>query len=171
MPQFDILLHGFAAQIDVTIFKSHLLVGQHGLAGKKRRLLRFIEDAQFFCDQFHFPGNDVLVYCVRNTLLDRADHGDHILVAQCLSLLVNGWVPLFVEDYLRDSAAISFRLTRPRSLADVGRRDGPPHRAFDASTSVLTYWPASLCLRPKSSVYVSKYSRPGLGTITSSTPS
>ena len=40
-------------------------------------------------------------------MLDRADHGDHILVAQCLSLLVNGWVPLFVEDYLRDSAAIS----------------------------------------------------------------
>jgi hypothetical protein len=38
-------------------------------------------------------------------------------------------------------------------------------------SSVLMYCPASLCFRAKSSVYVSKYSLPGLGTMTSSTPS
>ena len=107
MPQLDILLHGITTEVNITILEPHFLVGQHGLARKKRRLLRFVQDAQFLGDQLHLAGGDVFVHCVGNALLDRADCGNDVLIAQCLGLLVNGWIALFIKDYLRHSAAVT----------------------------------------------------------------
>ena len=107
MPQLDVVLHGIAAQIDVAILEPHLLVGQHSFAGQKRRLLRLVEDAQLFRDQFHFAGGDVLVHRVGNALLGRANHGDDVLVAQGLRFLMNGRIALLVEHHLGDAAAVA----------------------------------------------------------------
>src|SRR5205814_1203174 len=56
------------------------------------------------------------------------------------------------------------RLRPGCTLGDWQLKPQPP-------TKVLTYWPASDWRRAKSSLSVSKYSRPGLGTMTSNTPS
>jgi len=108
VPQLDILLHGIAAQIKIAIFEPHFLIGQYGFTGQKRRLLRFVEDAQFFGDQFHLAGGDILVYCVGNPLLGRSHHGDDILVAQRLSLLVNGRIALLVKHDLSDATTVAY---------------------------------------------------------------
>ena len=86
----DVELHGIAAQIDVAILQPHLFVGQHGVAGQERRLLRLVQNAQFLGDQFHLAGGDVLVDRVGVALLHRADHGDDVLVAQGSGLFVDG---------------------------------------------------------------------------------
>ena len=107
MSQLDVKLHRVAAQINVAILKSHLFVGQHGFAGQKRWLLRFVENAQLFGDQLHLAGGDVLVYRVRNTLLGRAHDRDDVLVAQRFGFLVNRRVALFVEHHLGEAAAVA----------------------------------------------------------------
>ena len=88
MPQFDVALHHIAAQIDVAILQAHLFVRQNGFAGKKRRLLRFIQDAKLVGNQFDFAGGNVFVDGVGIALLDTANHGDDVLVAQGFGLLM-----------------------------------------------------------------------------------
>ena len=107
VPQLDVVLHGIAPQIDVAVLEPHLLIGQHGFAGEKRRLLRLVEDAQLLGDQLHLAGGDVLVYGVCNPLLGRARHGDDILIAQRFGFLVDRRIALFVEHNLSDTATVA----------------------------------------------------------------
>jgi len=105
--QFDVLLHGIAAQIDVAVLEAHFLVGENGIAGEKRRLLRFVEDAQLFRDQLDFACGDVLVERVGGALLDLANHGDHVLASQLAGLFVNGRITLLVEHDLRHAGTVA----------------------------------------------------------------
>ncbi len=84
----DVGLHLVAAQVDVAILQAHFFVGKNCLAGKKRRRLRFVQDAQFFGDQLDFAGRDVLIDGLGIALLDVADDGDHIFIAQCRGFFV-----------------------------------------------------------------------------------
>ena len=61
----DIELHHVTAQIDVAIFQARLFVGERGIGRQEWWQLRFIEDAQFFGDQFDLARGHVFVDSVR----------------------------------------------------------------------------------------------------------
>jgi hypothetical protein len=107
VPQFNVELHGIAAQIDIAILKSHFLVGKHGFAWQERQLLRLIQDAQFFRNQFNFTCGYVLIHCVRVTLLDGSNHGNYVFIAKLFGLVVQSSVSFLIEDHLRDTSTVA----------------------------------------------------------------
>ena len=107
MTQFDIELHGVAAQVDVAVLQPHLLVGQNCFAGQEWRLLGLVEDAEFVGHELNFAGRNVLVDSVGIALLHRTDSGDDILVAQNFSLVMQRRIPLPVKDHLGCAGAVA----------------------------------------------------------------
>src|SRR5581483_799884 len=57
--------------------------------------------------QLDFPGRNVLVNGVCVALFYRADHRNHVLVAQLLSLLVNRGIVLLVKNHLGHARSIA----------------------------------------------------------------
>src|SRR5579862_6940609 len=112
--QFYVELHGIAAQVDVAILQAHLFVGQGSIARKERRVLGFVEDAEFIGDKFDLAGGDVLVDGIGVAQLDGTNDSDDVLVAQQFGFLVEGSIALAAEDDLGDA----------RAVADVDEDDG-----------------------------------------------
>src|ERR1019366_9360718 len=59
VPQFDVELHGVAAQVDVAIFQAHFFVREHRVRRQKGERLRHIQNSQLFHHQFDFTGWDI----------------------------------------------------------------------------------------------------------------
>ncbi len=114
MAQFDIELHGVAAQVEVAVLEAHLFVGEDGVAGEEGGVLGLVEDAEFVGDEFDFAGGDIFVDGVGVAQLDGADDGDDELVAEGFGLLVDGGGVLAAEDDLGDAGAV----------ADIDEDDG-----------------------------------------------
>ena len=88
MPQFDIELHGIAAQVNVAVFQAHLFIRQNRFAGQEWRRLRFVQKTELFNDELDFAGGNVLIHGVAVTLFDCADDGDDVFVSQLLGFVV-----------------------------------------------------------------------------------
>ncbi len=125
VPQFDVELHGVAAQIDVAIFEAHLFVGQDRVGGKKWQRLGYIQNAQIFDNEFDFSGGNVGIDGVRVALFHGSDRCDDEFVAQGLGFLVNGGVQFVVEDDLRDAGAVAE--VDKDNLAEVAAAVDPSH--------------------------------------------
>ncbi len=123
--QFDIGLHGVAAQVDVTIFQAHLFVREHSVGRQKRQRFRHVQNAQLFDDEFDFSGGDVGVDGVGVAALDGSDGRDHELVAQRLGLLVHGCIQFVVEDDLGHAGAVAE--VDEDDLAEVAAAVDPSH--------------------------------------------
>ena len=107
MTQRDVELHGVAPQVDVTVLEAHLFIGKVNIARQEWQLLRYVQNAQLFRDQFHFSGGNVFVDGVGVALLHRSDHRNNELVAQSLSLVMHGGIQFVVEHHLSDAAAVA----------------------------------------------------------------
>ncbi len=125
VPQFDVELHGVAAQVDVAIFQAHFFVREHRVRRQKGERLRHVQNAQLFDHQFDFAGGDIGIDGVGIAALDRADGGDHELVAQRFRFLVNGGVQFVVEHDLGHAGAVA--QVDEDDLAKVAAPVAPSH--------------------------------------------
>ena len=126
VPHLDVELHGIAPQIDVTVLEAHFFVRQNRFSGKKWRLLGVVEDAQLVNQQLDFASGDVLVESRRIAPLDRAHHGDDVLVAQGFGFLVCSGVEFLIHDHLRDAATIA--QVNEDEAAQVAAAVDPSHK-------------------------------------------
>ena len=125
MAEFDVELHGIAAQVDVAVLQPHLFVGKNGVARQERQRLRDVQNTEFFRDQFDFAGRDVLVDGIGVALLHRPDDRDDELVAQRLGLVMNGSIHFVIEDDLGNAAAVA--QIDEDDLAEIAAAVHPSH--------------------------------------------
>ncbi len=125
VPQFDVELHGIAAQVDVAIFQAHFFVGEHRIRGQKGQRLRDIQNAQFFDYELDFAGWNIGIDGVGIAALDLSYGRDHELVAQRFRLFVHGGIQFVVEDDLGYAGAVA--QVNENDLAEVAAAVDPSH--------------------------------------------
>ncbi len=107
MAQSEVVLHLFAAQVEIAVLQPHLFV-RDGLFGRReRRRLRLVQQQQLLDDDLDLAGGHVRVFQAVATTTHAALNGDDVLRARCLGLGVGLARNLLVGDDLGDSCAVA----------------------------------------------------------------
>ncbi len=125
MAHLDVELHHVASQVNIAVLQTHFLVRKNCLARKKRRLFRFIQDAQFFHNQLDFAGRDVLIDGIGIALLDIADDGDNIFIAQRRSLFMRRRIQFAVHHHLGHTGTVT--QVNKNDAAEIASAVDPSH--------------------------------------------
>ncbi len=107
MPQFNVVLHGVAPQINVAILEAQLFVGQNSVARQELRLLRLVQDAQLFRHQFNLAAGNVFVDGIGVAQLHCANYGNHVFIAQLAGFFVQRGIVLLVTYNLGNSRTVA----------------------------------------------------------------
>src|SRR5690242_18167400 len=105
--QNDVVLHAWAAQIDVAVFKARVFLDVHVVFHGEGRRARLVQDPELFDHQFHLSGGNGGIDILGGAQCERAFGGEDIFGGQKFGLLVHVRFGVFVEDQLSDAFAIA----------------------------------------------------------------